>query len=133
MPLIRYNIEDMGKWGKENCPCARGLRLMHISEGRIADILVGEGGRMVPGEFFPHLFRNLNIKQYQVHQKSIDLLTIKFVPSEEFPQEDKAFIEANVRKYFGENLTIEILLTDKIEKTKSGKFRATKSDIAKNN
>src|SRR5690606_30639221 len=39
MPLIRYRIEDVGILSDRQCPCGRGLPLMHSIMGRVADFL----------------------------------------------------------------------------------------------
>src|SRR4030066_461450 len=55
MPLIRYEIGDVGIPIEEQCSCGRTLPLMKIVEGRKDDFLTSIDGRMIsPRVFFPY-------------------------------------------------------------------------------
>src|SRR5207244_11937336 len=49
MPLIRYQIGDVGVLADRACPCGRGLPLLESIEGREADYVVTADGRLVSG------------------------------------------------------------------------------------
>jgi phenylacetate-CoA ligase len=126
MPFIRYRIEDVGSLSDEKCACGRGLPTMDKVEGRVHDVLVGEGGRYIPGEFFPHLFKDLKgIEQFQVVQEKAGELVINVVKVEGFDEKQMNEALAVVRKYFGQNIRIKLEFVQQIPLTKSGKLRYT--------
>ena len=58
MPFVRYKNEDLAAISDKKCSCGRGLPLLAYVEGRILDAIQVPGGRVLPGEFFPHFFKD---------------------------------------------------------------------------
>lgn len=126
MPFIRYRIEDIGVASDESCSCNRGLPLLERVEGRVHDILIGEEGRFIPGEFFPHLFKDSRgIRQFQVIQERKDELLIRIVKTDYYQKEEMDKALAVVKQYFGENMVVRLESVEEIPLTKSGKFQYT--------
>ena len=74
---------------------------------------------------------NLNIKEAQVIQKSLDSVEIKIVPSKGFSISDKDKIIKKLNSIIGPfNVSISIVAA--IEKNSAGKFKAVVSNISKN-
>ena len=46
MPIIRYQVGDMGVLSDRQCPCGRGLPLLEKIEGRMADYVVTPARRI---------------------------------------------------------------------------------------
>ena len=134
MPLIRYEIGDVGISVKEQCSCGRTLPLMKIVEGRKDDFLISMDGRTIsPSVFFPYPFKDFKgIKQFKVIQERRDKLIIQIVKDEGFLTVDRALEEAtdNVKKLFGEKMQVEFQLVEKINRNQSGKLRKIVSDVA---
>src|SRR5436305_75 len=67
MPFIRYRIGDLGVLRTTGrCACGRGLPKLHSIEGRTLDILRTRNGRVVPGELFPHVMKDIpEIEEFQ--------------------------------------------------------------------
>ena len=40
MPLLRYQVGDVGSASDGDCPCGRGLPLMQAIQGRVQDLIV---------------------------------------------------------------------------------------------
>ena len=127
MPFIRYRIEDIGVPSDEKkCNCGRGLPLLKMVEGRVHNVLVTPDGRFIPGEFFPHLFKDLKgIKQFQVIQKVKDKLLIRIVKGEDYTQKEMDKALAVIKKYFGENMEILLEFMEEIPPPPSGKCHFT--------
>src|SRR5262249_41611886 len=49
MPLLRYQVGDVGVWAGRHCPCGRGLLLLERLEGREADYVTTPRGEMISG------------------------------------------------------------------------------------
>ena len=129
MPLLRYRVEDIGSPSAARCPCGRGLPAMTMVEGRVQDLITLPGNRFLPGEFFPHLFKDFDIVQFQVEQERRDHLTIRLVRGPALTDSDVAYLLAKVREYTGSALQVEMEFCQKIPATPSGKFRYTISHV----
>jgi phenylacetate-CoA ligase len=134
MPFIRYNIGDLGvPWTNGECACGRGLPMIADVEGRLLDTIITPEGRMVPGEFFPHLAKEFNeIKQFQVIQNEIERLVIKVVPSREFTGTPLEQFKGEITGVIGNGLELDIQMVDEIPLTATGKYRVTISNVWKN-
>ena len=132
MPFIRYRIGDMAIASDGACPCGRGLPLIREVTGRTLDVIRTRSGSQVPGEFFPHVFKEFKqIKQYQVVQDDLDHMIVKIVPAPTFTPAVRDSVHAELMKMFGDSLTIVYELVDEIPLTPSGKLRVTVSNLGR--
>lgn len=131
MPLIRYDTEDVGSLRSELCGCGRESPIFASLEGRVNDLLTTPDGRKVPGEFFPHLFKDVaGVKQFQVIQSTIDRLDISIVKDERtFRNDDLAYLRKQILDLFGD-IMINFEFVREIPLLPSGKFRFTISKLA---
>ncbi len=132
MPFLRYANGDLAHVAGDQapCPCGRGLRLFGPVEGRRLDVLRTPDGRIIPGEFFPHLLKEVAaIDRFQVRQKQLDRLEMLIVPRGEFTPADEAFLRDHVGRVAGEALQLDIRLVEDIPLTPSGKRRVTVSEL----
>ncbi len=80
MPFIRYANGDRAIAGTEPCPCGRGLPLLAKVTGRRLDVLQTPSGGHLPGEFFPHLLKELPaVQRFQVIQERLESVTLRVV------------------------------------------------------
>lgn len=125
MPMIRYQVEDMGVPTDRKCSCGRGLPLMDQVAGRVADFLVKQDGAKVAGislientlTHFPGL------DQMQIVQQSYDSFLLRVVPGAAFSEEISDQLREYMKKVFGESAHVEVALVDAIQPEKSGKYR----------
>lgn len=133
MPLIRYDIGDIGVPFDEQCACGRTLPLMKIVEGRTGDHLITLDGRVIPPiAFFPYPFQEVKgIKQFRIIQEKRDMITIQIVPKENFQTHSLGLDMArrNILDVFGVNMHVEFQILDKIERDPSGKLRKIISKV----
>lgn len=130
MPFLRYKIGDLAIASNEECSCGRNLPLLKDVVGRSLDMILTPDGRFVPGEFFPHLLKDVrDIEKFQVLQKTIDKITIKIVCNKNYSEEDQKFLETEIEKVMGKKIEIEFLFVDDIPLTKTGKHRVTVSEL----
>jgi phenylacetate-coenzyme A ligase PaaK-like adenylate-forming protein len=127
LPLIRYQMGDMGRPTDRQPTCGRGLPLMDVVEGRSADVITTPSGKLLHGEFFTHLFYKVDgVRQFQVIQDTREHLTIKIEPMSAFRQEEaQRFLEETIHQHGDPAFTITFELVDKIPVASSGKFRFT--------
>ena len=130
MPFIRYELGDLGVVSDAPCPCGRGLPLLAEVVGRSLDMIKAPDGRLVPGEFFPHLLKEFRgVRQFQVVQDRVDRLTVRLVTDGSFEEGQLETIRREVHKTVGGSLQVEFAFVDQIPLTATGKFRVTVSEL----
>jgi phenylacetate-CoA ligase len=126
MPFLRYEIGDVGELSDQPCSCGRGLhRLMRI-EGRVLDVLRTPSGAVVPGEFFPHILKDVpEVIEFQVVQKRLDHIVLSLVLTNDLSENSRALLDSEIRKWFGDSSLIELQRVSEIPRRASGKRRVT--------
>ena len=69
------------------------------------------------------------IRQYQVTQEANDLLTVKLVKGRSFKDSIVAEIKQAYTRSLGDEVKVDVLMVDDIQREKSGKFRLFKTNI----
>jgi phenylacetate-CoA ligase len=129
MPFIRYAIGDVGKLSDDTCACGRGLPLLASIEGRVSQfmsVLDKKTGKIIPvSTAGPGLFggalMHLPIERYRILQESLDKITIIAVKGEKYSQSHTDFLIEYLRKFLGENITLEIKFVSSLPPLPSGK------------
>jgi phenylacetate-CoA ligase len=130
MPLLRYVNGDMATLSDRVCACGRGLPMLEQVEGRVLDAIRTPDGRILPGEFFPHMLKDVpGVVRFQVVQERLDHLDLSIVRGEGFDPDALQYIRAEVAKVLGDRVTLECHFVDTIALTASGKMRVTVSRL----
>jgi phenylacetate-CoA ligase len=130
MPLLRYKNDDLAIMSPRRCSCGRGLPLLASVEGRVLDMIVGPDGRLLAGEFFPHLFKDHpEIRRFQVHQARDRAITVKLLPGDGFHPGLPRIVEHRLKEFLGERARVAIEVVDDIPVTVGGKHRVTVSEV----
>jgi phenylacetate-CoA ligase len=123
MPLIRYEIGDVGVRGAEACPCGRGLPMIERVRGRVADTIVTPEGRIVSGiSITDHIVEVEGIRQVQIVQESVDELVFRIVRDERFSAEGEAVLRGHCRRIFGDRMRVRCDYVDSIPTGARGKY-----------
>lgn len=125
MPLIRYRVGDRGVL-MENigvCECGRTLPLMQSIEGRISDVLFTKDGRRV-SRFGAVFNGNLEIREAQIIQETLDRVRVKFVPAPAFSSQHERLIVQRVKERMGDDVTVVMEAVKEVPREAGGKFRA---------
>lgn len=125
MPLIRYQVGDIGISGNSNpCTCGRGFTRMQSIQGRDTDIIITPSGNRLIVHFFTGILEHFKeINSFQVVQESIDLIIINIVPNKNFNSSSSRKIIETIINNGARDMEINILLVDDIPLTKGGKRR----------
>ncbi len=125
MPLIRYQVGDMVVPSTRRCPCGRGLPLIERVEGREADYVVTPAGQLISGISLTENFALLipGAAQVQIIQETIDELTIKIVPDDQFDSSSHKRIRELVKSIFGPEVKYTVEIVDTITPERNGKYR----------
>lgn len=137
MPLIRYEIGDLGVLSKEKCSCGRNSPLLKSIEGRNEDLLITSDGsklspRMVATKIYYAAQRNDQITTFKVIQKKQNLILVKVVKGPNYNYNTPTRIKEILYDLLA-NTKIDIENVQNIEKEKSGKFRHVVSQIQNKN
>jgi phenylacetate-CoA ligase len=132
MPLIRYNLEDIGWLEKNTCSCGRNLPVLGDVVGRSYDTIYNKEGKSFHGEFFMYMFEELQdqgvgVSSFQVIQENFEKFTIKMVMASEAKHVVESYIEKRVKESYGDYAKLEVHLVDSIPREKSGKIRLIKT------
>ena len=127
MPLIRYDVGDLGTVFSDTCSCGRELSLVK-PVGRIYEYFADRNETFTYLRDFQTIFEDLPIQDFQVVQESRDEIVIKIVRRPGYSKAHTNFILKNV-KYFGQS-KVKVELVNSIPLEKSGKIRHNVSKLS---
>jgi phenylacetate-CoA ligase len=132
MPLIRYEVGDLGSIDNfsSNCSCGRSLPILNNIEGRLDDMIITPDGRHI-GRLDPVFKSEMKIKEAQIIQEALDLVHVKVVPTEGFNQLDEIDIKKRIEQRLGASINVVVETVAEIPRTKAGKFKAVISNLKK--
>ena len=133
MPVLRYQVGDMGVLSDRRCPCGRGLPLLEKVEGRIADYVVTSRGEMISGISLTENFAVMvpGIAQLQIVQEESERFLFRLVKGPEFGPRTLEMIGNLAVERFGPNTRYQCEFVDRIPQEPSGKYRFCISKVEK--
>ncbi len=125
MPIIRYEIGDVGRWSpQKSCTCSRQSDCLTSIEGRTFDFLVTSDGKKIHGLCFNRdIFSIPGISQYRLVQESPTLVTVQVVQNDNFHQESITSLQHSIKEKLGSDVLVRFEPMDRLPKTPSGKIR----------
>jgi phenylacetate-CoA ligase len=123
MPFIRYDTGDIGNITNDPCPCGRGSKLLKEVIGREQEILKTPEGTYIHGEFFSHIFWEIeNVKEFQVIQHDLDHILINIVPEANFNKNQLEIITKYINKR-SPQWNVEFKFPENLERSAGGKYK----------
>lgn len=129
MPLIRYEIGDMGCYSEGTCSCGNQLPLMDVIEGRTEDFIRTESGTLVHAAYLCYTLKDDAVTEFKMYQKALDSLVVQIVRSSVFSDGTERRLERNMRTALGEQVRISFEYVDAIPREPSGKLRYFVSEL----
>jgi len=127
MPLINYNIGDIGTLLNTKCKCGRNSLLIKSVEGRIEDLIVlGKREFITPSNLDKCFFGLNGILLYQVIQIDKKQIVIKIVKNRMCNPKTIDEIKKNIKVIFKKDIKVEFRFVKKISKEKSNKIKLIK-------
>ena len=93
MPLIRYDIGDMGRPSSDTCLCGVKLPLMEIVEGRKEDFIQTKEGRLIHAAYLCYTLKDDSVHEFKMYQKAIDDVLVQIVKSPKFSVSTESELE----------------------------------------
>lgn len=129
MPLIRYDIGDIGRASEQKCSCGIQLPLMEVMEGRKEDFIRKGNGELVHAAYLCYTLKEDTVHEFKMYQKAINLLHVQIVRSPTFSDNTEKILENNLRTALGDEVQINFEYLERIPREKSGKLRYFVSEI----
>lgn len=131
-PFIRYRLGDIACLStRSGCSCGRQHPLLNKIEGRQVDMFKTKDGRTIWGDFYTDMFEVPGIKQYQMVQKSLDLILIRLSVNEAFQPAQLEVITRNIKEVMGPDTEVKFEFLETIPLGSLGKFRYAISELPK--
>lgn len=134
MPLIRYDIGDMGVLGEDTFFHGYPFSTLKEITGRSSDEFINKRGSRVGAPFFIHLFYYRPwLDQFHIVQRDYDCIEIMYIakqPATEVPDEDRHEIDQRIRKVMTDQCRIVWEKVDKMPTTKAGKRLYIRSEVS---
>jgi phenylacetate-CoA ligase len=120
MPFLRYRIGDRASFPFE--AWERPAEFLNEVTGRALDILYLPGGKFIHSIQFVTLFKNFDLREYQVIQDADGSVRVRLVTGTHFTSDDLAQIQRLLRgNLLG--VSLSVALVPSIERTSAGKLR----------
>jgi phenylacetate-CoA ligase len=129
MPLIRYDMGDLGVISSRKCSCGRGLPLLGGLKGRSASSFITPDGKIVAaGALVLYLVDEAPgpLGQVQIIQETLDTLILRMTKDPMPSKEILDYQEKTVQRLFGPEMKIKFEFVEKIDREASGKYLFTK-------
>ncbi len=123
MPLVRYEVGDLAITGAERVKCPLKLPAFGPVKGRYRNAFtLADGRTVIPYIPVGELRKFISFEQYQVVQTGPDTIEIRYVPDDPSATADQEGLEACVRKIIDPSFSVRAVVTDRIERSASGKY-----------
>ncbi len=122
MPLIRYELGDVGTLSRGRCGCGRSLLVLQALEGRRQDALRNEAGDRLGATFFAGRFRDLrHLGRFQLVQEDARSVEILHEGEGAPAAAEAKEVAEEIRRRLGDEMQIRIRRVDQIPLTARGK------------
>lgn len=134
MPLIRYDLGDIGVTTDRQCPCRRGLPLMELIQGRADDFISLRSGRVIaPVETFASIIEKAGgVSEYLVVQESYDLICVKLVLREGEGSDAAVQVSRGIEDLIRHEAEVKVETVDRIDRGDEAKLRRIISKVTVN-
>jgi len=124
MPMIRYELGDLGRLQDGQCSCGSPFPLMALDVCRKNDLVVTPGGRKIYPSYFVRLLDGIgDIEQFQFVQTTPAAIVLRLHAAPGVAASVEQALQARIRNDLGADMTFRVERTDTIPRSRSGKHR----------
>jgi len=121
-PFIRYQIGDEVEMPKNQLKSNYNGQVFTKILGRTSNIIKLDNGNVLTGPGFTILFRDLNVKAYQISKINGSEIKIKIQRGANYADAEEKLILETFKKHAGNDCVLEIEYIDEFEKNANGKL-----------
>lgn len=136
MPLVRYNIQDLGKVEYVECECGQASQVITLYGGRTGDMISGK--KEMSGEIFfkRGVYKLINrgldcIDSFRVEQLELHKFVMYIVKMENYTEEITQTLLDYIHTGIGKEVDVEFRFVDDIPPLPSGKIKTFYSFVNK--
>ena len=124
MPMIRYELGDLGRLQAGQCSCGSPFPLMALDVCRKNDLVVTPGGRRIYPSYFAHLLDGHGeIEQFQFVQTDPCSIVLKLRAPQDVVDVVELALRSRIRTDLGTDMTFRVECVAAIPRSRSGKHR----------
>jgi len=129
MPLVRYDVGDLGSYSDEPCPCGSPLPVMNLEVGKAVDLISTSTKTRVSAHLLDYINLHLmkhaiaGVRQFLVEQTATDSFVLSIVKDKVFEPRCVDVFVAKMKEYLGEQIAVEVRFVDDIALLPTGKRR----------
>jgi len=124
MPMIRYELGDLGRLKAGRCSCGSPFPLLELDVCRKNDMIVTPGGRKIYPSYFVHLLDGIDgIKQFQFVQTGPGDIALSLCARQEVVDVVGAAVTSRVHADLGGDMFLQVQRVRYIPRSRSGKHR----------
>jgi phenylacetate-CoA ligase len=122
MPLVRYQLGDIGAIAAKGCSCGRSYPILSTFEGREQEYIINAKGELIPMVSITYSSILEKARQFQFYQEKEGRITLRVVPFAIITRQD---IESMRRKLENElpDVDVQIIIVDEIARGRRGKSK----------
>lgn len=124
MPMIRYELGDLGRLREGQCRCGSAFPLLELEVCRSNDLIVTPAGRKIYPSYFVHLLDGeSDIRHFQFRQHAPDHVVLQLVAPQAVVDRAEQRLSAKLHHDLGQDMTLSVEHVDSIPRARSGKHR----------
>jgi len=125
MPMIRYELGDLGRLQDGQCSCGSPFPLMALDVCRKNDLVVTPGGRCIYPSYFVHLLDgHRGIEQFQFMQTAADSIVLRLLAGPDIAGMVEQALLPRIRTDLGADMSFRVERVAAIPRSRSGKHRS---------
>lgn len=124
VPLIRYEMGDVGEWETDPCPCGRPWPRLRRLHGRCSNLLQLAGGEWISSGTLEDILHGVDsIGQFQFVQQSAALICLRLAPQKSFTSDDEKMICRRFDALFKGRLKLRVEIVPPWQPKAGSKFQ----------
>jgi len=125
MPMIRYQLGDLGRLQEGRCSCGSPFPLLALDVCRSNDLIVTPAGRKIYPSYFVHLLDGYSgILQFQFEQTGPGRIELRLCSREDVTDSIWPALKSRLQADLGNDMSLQVEQVKAIPRSHSGKHRS---------